>query len=327
MGRMKKEGYHCLVNDTLTYLKETLARQRGWDKVADETTNVSKQEVASPDTDKYTDNVPPLPALAPLTDPPKVVQAVAPPIASPVTSASKEKVPSSPPQPHRREPNRETDPPKVVQAVAPPIAPPATSASKEKVPSSPPQPHHRDQKPTELEPLFIALEPPKPPVSYSPAETLTILQKIMPELPIYKAIPSDRQAKKIKDAWQEQEHVPAIPILFQGKSYRQFLAKIARAIEVVHPFSSHPIEVTSTKKWDLFLASHQLKLIIAPEVIIFDTPPLRSLYQAIPQQQTSFLGKIPLLLLPDVSRYFNNPNLKRSLWNTICNAINLLASS
>jgi len=150
-----------------------------------------------------------------------------------------------------------------------------------------------------------------------------ILQDIAPDLYLHNKPPSDDKAKRIKGAWKEKREAPAIPILFQGKIYRKFVERIAKAIDTVYG-SSRIIEITADKKWDLFLEAENLKLIIAPDLFIFGNKDLLPFYQETPQQKVRKLGNIPLLLLPDLSLYFKDPYLKRSLWNVICNAINSL---
>ncbi len=174
--------------------------------------------------------------------------------------------------------------------------------------------------------IFIKLEPlPAPP--HEPTEGIRkILKEIDPNLYIHDTIPSDYKAKRIKEAWREKRGTPAIPILFQGNEYRTFIARIAKAIDTVYG-SCRIVNITPGKKWDLFLESENLKLIIAPDAFIFGTKELLPFYQENPQQKTRKLGAIPLLLLPDLSLYYKDPYLKRSLWNIICNMINSLPSS
>ena len=81
------------------------------------------------------------------------------------------------------------------------------------------------------------------------------------------------------------------------------------------------------KKWDLFLESDNLKLIITTDTFIFGNKVLLPFYREVPQQKKRMLGKTPLLLLPDFGLYYKNPHLKRSLWNMLCNTINSLPSS
>lgn len=173
---------------------------------------------------------------------------------------------------------------------------------------------------------FIEIELQKAP-SPEPVEGIQkILKEIDPDLYIHESIPSDYKAKRIKAAWKEKRSTPAIPILFQGNQFRAYVSRIAKAIDTVYG-SCRLVDMTQGKKWDLFLESENLKLIIAPDAFIFGSKELLPFYQETPQQKIRKLGNIPLLLLPDLSLYYKDPYLKRSLWNVICNTIDSLPSS
>lgn len=152
------------------------------------------------------------------------------------------------------------------------------------------------------------------------------MKELDPELFLHEKIPSDFKAKRIKEAWKEQRVAPAIPILFQGTQYRRFVQNIAKAIDLTFG-SCRIMEIEKGKKWDLFLKSPQLKLIIAPDTLIFGNKEILPFYQETPQQKSRKLGEVPLLLLPDLSLYYKDPYLKRALWNVLCNTINTLPSS
>lgn len=168
---------------------------------------------------------------------------------------------------------------------------------------------------------FFELEPPPIPREESNLTVRKILKEIDPDLYLHESVPNDHKAKRIKEAWKEKRDTPRIPILFQGQKYRSFVAKIAKAIDILYG-SCRIVEIEPTKKWDLFLESENLKLIIAPDSMIFGTKELLPFYQENPQQKSRKLGKVPLLLLPDLSLYFKDPYLKRALWNVIKSALN-----
>ncbi len=205
-------------------------------------------------------------------------------------------------------------PPKVELPPAPP--PPKEEAA----PPPPPTPEVRSKKKTfELKPQLKA-----------PSESLVgvrkVLKEIAPDLYVHDTVPSDHKARRVKEAWKEKRETPTFPILFQGAPYRSFVANIAKAIDLTYG-TCRIVEVEPQKKWDLFLESENLKLILAPDALIFGTKELLSFYQETPQQKVRTLGNVPLLLLPDLSLYYKDPYLKRALWNVICNTINSLPSS
>ena len=168
--------------------------------------------------------------------------------------------------------------------------------------------------------LFFELEPTPAPRAEANLTVRKILKEVDPELYLHESVPSDHKAKRIKEAWKEKRDTPAIPILFQGQKHRSFIANIAKAIDVLYG-SCRILEIEPTKKWDLFLESENLKLIIAPDSMIFGTKEILPFYQENPQQNSRKLGKVPLLLLPDLSLYFKDPYLKRALWNVIKSAL------
>ena len=168
--------------------------------------------------------------------------------------------------------------------------------------------------------LFFELEPTPAPRAEANLTVRKILKEVDPELYLHESVPSDHKAKRIKEAWKEKRDTPAIPILFQGQKHRSFIANIAKTIDVLYG-SCRILEIEPTKKWDLFLESENLKLIIAPDSMIFGTKEILPFYQENPQQNSRKLGKVPLLLLPDLSLYFKDPYLKRALWNVIKSAL------
>lgn len=175
-------------------------------------------------------------------------------------------------------------------------------------------------KPKEMKDTFISLDIPtsQPPIGYH--TLLPLLKKVEPDLFLHDKIPSDHKAKRIKEAWKIKEITPDIPILIHGTTNLVFLTNLAKAIEIRFA-SSRVIEVKQMeqeKKWDLFLSSPQVKLIIAPDTTLWNSKELLAFYKENPQKGVRYLGKIPLLLLPDLSLYYKDPYLKRSLWNVIC---------
>lgn len=202
--------------------------------------------------------------------------------------------------------------------------PPTPKAKPTKV-APPPQPKPETplpklvEKPKETK-AFIELDPPPIPKGNGTLGVRKVLKEIEPDLYLHETIPSDHKAKRIKNAWKEKRGTPAIPILFQGEKYRSFVTRIAKAIDLQFG-SCRIVDIKPGKKWDLFLESENLKLIIIPDTLLFGTKELLPFYQENPQQKSRKLGNIPLLLLPDLSLYFKDPYLKRSLWTLIKNLL------
>ncbi|WP_194847085.1 hypothetical protein [Candidatus Neptunochlamydia vexilliferae] len=186
----------------------------------------------------------------------------------------------------------------------------------------PPTPEVKQPPPPPKKKAF-ELKPQPKPSSESLSGTLKILKEVAPDLYVHDTVPPDHKAKRVKEAWKEKQETPTFPILFQGAPYRSFVTNIAKAIDLTYG-TCRIVEVEPQKKWDLFLESENLKLILAPDALIFGNKELLSFYQETPQQKVRTLGKVPLLLLPDLSLYYKDPYLKRALWNVICNTIGKL---
>lgn len=167
------------------------------------------------------------------------------------------------------------------------------------------------------------LHPPTP-IHKDPMQDIqAVLKKVAPSLIISNSIPSDEKAKKIKNAWKEHAKIPDITILATQSPSLSFLTQVAKAIEI-HFFPSKVIDVKELEQnnnWDVFLNTTNLKMIIAPDSVIWSCKHLMRYYHEFPNKKERYLGKIPLLLLPDPSLYIKDPSLKRSLWNLLCQVL------
>ena len=150
----------------------------------------------------------------------------------------------------------------------------------------------------------------------------TLLAKIAPELAIFDTIPSDATAKKIATRWKTKNQSAPISVLSGNElpQYKKFLEEIAAALDTcfgsARIVQADPIE--KEKQWEPFLASEGLKLIVVCDATLWQLQNLRQFYKETPTQGIRTLGKIPLCLLPDLSLYFKDPLLKRSLWKALC---------
>lgn len=219
--------------------------------------------------------------------------------------------------------NPETPRIKIPDVKTPTSLPQALSIIKEPIDTSNPIPKQPlTQKTNPIAPAvpIFTTHPPKA-LQKTPMEDLrSIISKIAPSLPLSHTIPDDTQAKQIKNRWKEQSNVPDIVILaVQGPSL-SFLQQVAKAIEL-HFCSSRVIEVKPLEQqnsWEAFLNTPNLKMIITPDGVLWSCKHLMRYYHEFPNKKERFLGKIPLLLLPDPSLYLKDPTLKRSLWNLLC---------
>jgi len=193
-----------------------------------------------------------------------------------------------------------------------------------------------------LKPSTISSPPPKKPKSIptfqienSPALPPNILndiepffKKIAPDLQTFKEVPDDLSAKRISEKWKYKTQAAEISILSLQESPKDhiFLTEIAHAIDnYFYPsrvIATLPLE--KNKGWGNFLAAPQLKLIIICDYAISQLPDLLKHYKEYPSKSQSFLAKVPLFMLPDLSLYYKDGTLKRSLWKALCQKIKTL---
>ncbi len=128
----------------------------------------------------------------------------------------------------------------------------------------------------------------------------------------------DTIAKKVRFAYKDKKHIPEIPILHFGSVHAKFLHNLAHAIGT--KFGSSRVlncsAIEEKEKWDVLKEARDVKLFILPDFVLAKYPMLQ---EGFLENGTSRLlfGK-PLLLLPDLSLYMKDPELKRSLWNILC---------
>lgn len=183
-------------------------------------------------------------------------------------------------------------------------------------PASPPKPQ------LQKEPGFVLH---KPATSHKlPDEDLRkAFSKIAPQMLAHRPIPSDEKAKQIKNGWKEKHAIPVVPILASDEKTLAFLQNVAQAISL-HFFPSRVLLLKELEKHQMLASiaeSSHVKLIISPDVTLWNCKELMKYYQEIPQQKQRFLKNTPLLLLPDPSLYLKDPSLKRSLWNLLCHLL------
>lgn len=206
--------------------------------------------------------------------------------------------------------------PPPIMAVKEPLPPP--------IPAPPTPPAPPKQEPVVIKPVPkpIALEVPKP-ITPPPSSIESLVRKTAPQLKILHDIPSDEKARRVKEAYRSQQNIPEIPILYSDPKDRPFLSNVSKGIETAFA-SSHPLEVTFFEKertWDFFLKTPHLKLILIPDMVLWNSLDLMRYYKEIPSSGIRTLGNLPLLLIADPKLYQTDPNLKRSLWLMIKNLL------
>lgn len=149
------------------------------------------------------------------------------------------------------------------------------------------------------------------------------IETIMPSFHLNFAIPSDEKAKHAKNNFRFTDFMPEVPLFaLPGKTF-SFLENVAKAINSQF-FPSKVIDLSKIEKESLIdelLKSPKLKCILIPDSVLFSSKALLKHYQEFPSKKEYYLGKTPLLLLPDPSIYLKDPSLKRLLWNLICDTL------
>lgn len=215
-----------------------------------------------------------------------------------------------------------------VAIVAPPSQPAALSAQPPLAPQSVIS--------TPLTQPAIETSPPAPklaptstplpmPATLQMSALRSILMKVAPMLQILNDVPNDALAKKMATRWKTKNQIAPITVLgFQELTeQKELLAEIAKALDV-HFGPARLVEaegIESEKQWETFLSASELKLVIVCDSTLWQLPSLRSFYREIPASGKRLLREKPLFLLPDLSLYLKDAELKRSLWKALCRSL------
>lgn len=155
-----------------------------------------------------------------------------------------------------------------------------------------------------------------------------IFAQILPEIPLSRSQPDDHLAKKVAQRWKYEKQAAEISILTttQSKKEKAFLSNLAIALSRQWA-PARVIDSTQLEKadeWEAFLSAAQLQIILANDHELWRMKKLMQYYKENPSTRKAYLGKTPLFMLPDLSLYFKDPQLKRSLWKALCQRIETL---
>ncbi len=194
---------------------------------------------------------------------------------------------------------------------APPSAPVAALPKKTEEAPPPPIAHP----PLHLQPLEAPL--------VEKAEALReLLAKVAPDFVMRETPPDDAHAQRIRNHWKEEVQAAPVVLLTFGENEKElrFFQNIARAVNQ----SLLPAKLVDgrrlekEKKWDSFFDSSQLKWILLSQDQLRTGTDLLRHFRENPATAEKFLGRASLLLLAPPAAYFKNPELKRTLWETLC---------
>lgn len=152
-----------------------------------------------------------------------------------------------------------------------------------------------------------------------------LLHSILPELRIASTIPTDKEAKKISERYLYKNQAERVTLLVANEPAKErlFLENLGKAIGAkIVPMD----QIEKKDEWDSFLSAPHLKLLIACDYSIWEQKNLMKHYKEIPSKSETLLGNVSLFMLGNLSLYFKEPLLKRSLWKALCQKLSLLDS-
>lgn len=145
--------------------------------------------------------------------------------------------------------------------------------------------------------------------------TLPLIDEVLPDHPV-------------KERMKKGTCPYAIALLAFEKNPQKisFLKNLEKSLQVEFmPTKLYNASIIEKEdRWDSFLSSKDLKLIIATDHEIFHAKNLMKLYKELPSQSKRMIKDIALFLLPDLNLYFKQPVLKRSLYKALCHKIKAL---
>ena len=200
--------------------------------------------------------------------------------------------------------------------IAPPRpAPQAPSAALSSRQKPAPEPSAPIAPPPLAEPKRAAATPQQQQKNERFDDVRSILAKVAPRWTILDQIPSDEEARFLAQRWQTNRQIAPFMIFFLNENPAEIklLQNIAKALGEAHVSAAQQFE--QAHQWPSLLAAKELKLIMISGAALKQLPNLLTCYRKTSAGQ--FLLKTPLLLLPEVSSFFQNPLLKRSLWDTL----------
>ena len=156
-------------------------------------------------------------------------------------------------------------------------------------------------------------------------EIQKILAKIAGQIPILPDPPSDAPARAVAERWKTKNQSTPFSLLSfnEPAPQRQFLLHLAQALDVVFGGCSliDAAGIEKENQWEAFLST-DVRLAIICDCALWQLPHLLPFYREIPSSSVKFLLNAPLFLLPDLTLYWKDPLLKRSLWKALCLKIN-----
>lgn len=166
---------------------------------------------------------------------------------------------------------------------------------------------------TEITPKRFKLEPmtEAPPLDYS--ELRKLLNEKFPNISL---LPIPECAASMP----KSENPQVILLTFQENGrHLAFIQNLAKAVQLtLGPAKTiAAASIENEGKWDEFLKTKGLRLIIASYSGLQTLPGLMRYFKESPKQGRHYLDRLPVCLLSDIEIYLKEPQLKLPLWQSI----------
>lgn len=213
----------------------------------------------------------------------------------------------------------------------PPPAPEAPASVHSQVPKKPvhekkkrdkaPEKKLKPSEETGTHPFFKLI-----PVNSAPPDPLddmmSAIKEHFPGIDIVETPPDDKIAHQVANKWKQATGIPDIAILSYRESpkEKEFLGNVAKAVsnQIAPSSVLSAVEIEHQDKWKKLLSAANLKLVITNEKGMHSLSLMMKHHHLNSKTSRQYLGKVPILLLSEVSFYLRDPSLKSSLWNAIC---------
>lgn len=199
------------------------------------------------------------------------------------------------------------------KAPAPPKLSPLPPAKIAKAAQPPPPPEPAAPFVTLEKPGLLVLEPMVKPLEEPFADVRRRIGERMGRLKVVDEIPDDAVARAKREQWRERQQIPEIAILFYEETIqsRTFLTNLAKAIALCIA----PCDLFSVTQFERLLVEKGPKLILITDYALHGFPAVRRhLREGGPRP---LLGEVPLFLLTELPRYFQDPKQKVALWTAL----------
>ncbi len=148
-----------------------------------------------------------------------------------------------------------------------------------------------------------------------------LMQLIDPKIKILENIPNDIQAKEIASSWKLKSKVGKITLLVfqENKKELFFIKELAKALHLLFQPTKiiNAVNLEKDNQWEAFLNQPHLKFLLITDVSLWKLKNLIAHYHENPTTHETFLGPVPLFLLPQISLYLKEPLIKKTLYESL----------